>query len=73
MPNAKMLAARLVGGLQCVLGAGTAVLAYLTLSNAELRGALGVSDAETFLVVFLMMMFSVFSALSGIVLVRYEG
>jgi hypothetical protein len=67
----RRLISRFVGGTQCALGALASVFAFLVYASLSIREAIGItSEAEVYLYMFLSLVFSVFSILSGLFLLR---
>lgn len=72
MSSIRTFIARLVGGVQCLLGAATSTFAYLVYASQSIRESLSIANEESFLIVFLLVVFGAFSILSGMVLIREE-
>jgi hypothetical protein len=62
----------LVGGIQCALGGLAAVVAFLVYSSQSLRETLAIAFQDIYVYMFLLLVFSVFSIVSGLFLVHRE-
>jgi len=63
--------ASIVGGIQCGLGGLMSVFAYLMYISPSVRDSLAITSEEVYLYIFLSLVLSLFSILSGLLLV-YE-
>jgi len=70
MAKARKVVSRLVGGIQCGLGGLAWTLAYLVYASQPMRDALAITYEEIALYMFLLLVFGMFSILSGLILVR---
>lgn len=61
---------RVIGGVQCVLGIVASLFAYVIYVSAHMREQLGITQEEVALFMLVLVVFSVLSALSGVVLLR---
>jgi hypothetical protein len=61
-----------VGGIQCGLGGLASVVAFLVYASPSFRETLAIASEETYLYMFLLLVFGVFSILSGLLLVHGE-
>jgi hypothetical protein len=59
-----------VGGFQCVVGAIVSIFAYVIYASAPVREELSISQGEVTLFMFVLLVFSVFSMVSGMILLR---
>ena len=73
MVKVRKAVSRLVGGIQCGLGALASVFAYLIYASPSIRDALAVTSEEVYLHMFLFLIFGMFSILSGLLLVHEEN
>jgi hypothetical protein len=73
MAKARKIVSWAVGGIQCGLGGLASVFAYLVYASQPIKDMLAITAEEMPLYVFLLMMFSIFSILSGVLLVRRNG
>ncbi|NWG10920.1 hypothetical protein HXY33_04100 [Candidatus Bathyarchaeota archaeon] len=72
MGKARKAVSWVVGGIQCGLGGLSAVLAFLVYASTSLRDALAITFQEMYLYMFLLLVFSMFSILSGLLLIHRE-
>lgn len=73
MTNARKTVSLFVGGIQCVLGVLASVFAFIIYASPSMRETIAItSEGEVYLYIFLSLIFSVFSLLSGVLLVRGE-
>lgn len=73
MGNARKAASWLVGGIQCGLGGLAAVLAFLVYSSPSLQQTLAITlEKEGYLYMLLLLVFSLFSIISGLLLIHRE-
>jgi hypothetical protein len=68
MPKARRMISRLVGGIQCGLGGLASVFAFLVYASQLIRDSLAVAPEEIYLYMFLFLVFSMLSILSGLLL-----
>lgn len=62
-----------VGRIQCGLGGIAAVLAFLVYASSSLQETLAITlQEEVYLYMFLLLVFSLFSTLSGLLLIHRE-
>ena len=73
MENGRKIASMIVGGIQCALGGLASVLAFLVYSSPPLRETLAIASEEIYLYMFLLLVFSLFSIVSGFLLVHREN
>jgi len=72
MAKARRIVSRLVGGIQCGLGGLASVFAYLVYATPSIRDLLAITSDEIYLYMFLLLIFGMFSILSGLLLIREE-
>jgi hypothetical protein len=72
MGRARKAVSWLVGGIQCALGGLGAVVAFLIYASQSLRETLAIAFQDVYVYMFLLLVFSVFSILSGLFLVHRE-
>jgi len=70
--RARKAASWVVGGIQCGLGGIAAVLAFLVYASPSLQETLTITLQEIYLYMFLLLVFSLFSTLSGLLLIHRE-
>jgi hypothetical protein len=70
MAQGRIVLSRLIGGVQCVIGTLVFITAYALLASPWVREILSVAEEESFLLVFLLFIFGIFSILSGLILIR---
>jgi len=68
MTKARRAVSRLVGGIQCGLGGLVSVFAFLVYASPLIRDSLAVTPEEVYLYMFLFLVFSMLSILSGLLL-----
>jgi hypothetical protein len=73
MAKIRKVISRFVGGIQCGLGVISSVFAFLVYANPSVRESIAIaSEQEVYLYMFLFLVFSAFSILSGLLLTREE-
>lgn len=73
MTEIRKIVSRFVGGIQCTLGTLASVLAFMIYVSPSMRETIAIaSEGEVYLYMFLLLIFGVFSILSGLLLVRGE-
>ncbi|NWF86343.1 hypothetical protein HXY32_00775 [Candidatus Bathyarchaeota archaeon] len=72
MTNVRRIFSRFVGGFQCVLGVLASVFSFIIYVSPSTRETLAITSEEVYLYMFLSLIFSVFSILSGLLLIRGE-
>lgn len=70
MTRIRRWASRLIGAVQCIIGAAASVFVYLVYANPVLRAELSLTEAEIPLFILVFMSVSAVLVLSGIILVR---
>ena len=73
MASFRTVISRFIGGIQCFLGAVSAVLSFLVYASQPFRESLDIDLQEASLFMLLFMVFSVFSIVSGLILIREES
>lgn len=63
----------LVGGIQCSLGGLAAVFAFMLYASPSTREMLAVTQQEVSLYMFITLIFSILSIMSGLLLIRREN
>jgi uncharacterized protein with PQ loop repeat len=69
MAAIKKAASLLVGGIQCIIGGISSILAYFVFASQPLREALTIEPREVSLFMFLLTVFGMLSIMSGLLLV----
>lgn len=72
MAKTRKAVSRFVGEIQCVVGGSASVFAYLIYASQSIRDALAVTFEEVYLYMFLLLVFGMFSILSGLLFIRKE-
>jgi hypothetical protein len=73
MTEIRKIVSRFVGGTQCAIGTLASVFAFIIYVNPSMRETIAIaSEGEVYLYMFLLLIFGVFSILSGLLLVRGE-
>jgi len=72
MGEVRRAVSQFIGLIQCGLGGVASVFAYLVYASPSIRDALSVTPNEVYLYMFLLLVFGMFSILSGLLLIREE-
>jgi hypothetical protein len=72
MTKVRKAVSSFVGGFQCFLGGLAAVFAFIIYVSPSLRETLSITFQEIYLYMFTLLVFSAFSTLSGLLLIRRE-
>jgi hypothetical protein len=73
MGKARKAASWFIGGIQCGLGGLAAALAFLVYASPSLQEALAITlEKEGYLYMLLLLVFSLFSIISGLLLIHRE-
>jgi len=73
MGSVRRRVSRIAGGFQCVLGATASIFAYIVYASTPIQEKLSISQGEVTLFMFILLVFGVFSVLSGIVLLHEKS
>lgn len=73
MTKPRKAVARIVAGIQCVLGGSASILAFFVYASPLVQEVLSISSGEVYLYMFLFLAFGMFSMFSGLFLVSEEG
>lgn len=68
----KILVARVVGAIQCVLGGLASAFAFLIYASPSIQDALTITSGEIALYMFLLSALGIFLIISGLLLLRKE-
>jgi len=69
MVTPRKAASLLVGGIQCIIGGTSSILAYFVFASQPLRETLTIGSREVPLFMFLLTVFGMLSIMSGLLLV----
>ena len=69
MATPRKAASLLVGGIQCIIGGISSILAYFVFASQSLRETLTIKSQEVPLFMFLLTVFGMLSVMSGLLLV----
>lgn len=72
MPRTQLFTSRLVGGIQCVLGGMASMFAYIVYVNADMQQILDIDERELGVIMLLLLVFGIFSIVSGAKLLGEE-
>jgi hypothetical protein len=72
MGKARRAVSWIIGGIQCVLGSLAVVFAFLAYQSPPFRDTLAMTFREAYLYMLLLLVFSAFSILSGLLLIHRE-
>lgn len=72
MGRARKAVSWTVGGIQCGLGGLAAVFAFLVYASPSLQETLAITFQEVYLYMLLLLVFSTFSIISGLLLIHRE-
>lgn len=72
MTKARKAVSWFVGGFQCCLGVLAAVFAFIIYVSPSTRATLSITFEEIYVYMFILLVFSAFSTLGGLLLMRTE-
>lgn len=61
---------KVVGAIQCIFGVSMSILAYLVYPSPQVQDLFGITFAEVYLYMLLLLVLGVFSIISGLLLVK---